>query len=549
MVPGASRVRRALAYGGTLLVVVAVVVASAVVMGPAPRPTGGNAAAYFPVDGASVVVEPGQQHSWARVDGSGVLFGPIEVVYAFLGEEFDLARFSSREWLREQSTDVLGQQQHTFYSIDESGLRRHVMGRGQDIRAYPGGFLEIPADVADGATWRSEGEWVTLTESGHYRIDGRAEAVEDCLRITLHEDDGSDDPRTSSRLWCRDGRAVLDESMTVMDLEDQPWADMPVDLTNYESWELSEPTRTRGGQAVVVDNPIAPTGTDGMTIGSRLTGDMQIHEDQDGKWEMTGWMHPGGHLLDSVQVGNRTVVATTQRLVAYTPSRWTAWSVDSQEHVASMAAVGGNTVVTVDRGGTVVQRGIIDGRVQWWRQWTSAHMLPVRSCGSSVAVLSDPREVSVIGDSGEIRATMHMVHAVRGFGCTDDAVLVVDELGSLSLFDRTGARLWTGPSGTTGTVRAVEAAGERFVIATTEETLVVRVSDGTVEERFPEALALTGDGLRAVAVTGQEVVLVDGTARRRWPIAHRITASDVGCTALQRRVVCVASDNRVLVLR
>ncbi|MFT4167470.1 MAG: PQQ-binding-like beta-propeller repeat protein [Microlunatus sp.] len=530
---------------------VTVLVASALFVADQGEVVGGRtaAAAYLPKDGAvsyrTVTNTTGNRsvirkvvEESARSSGRLVTSGLDYTLGAQVGGVVGFRNLDRVEFWRITGTDVggIGEPQRVrVYRVDEA-VTLIADSAASGAAVYSPGLVELPADVAAGASWSSEGN----VGDRRYRSELRAEAAEaGCLRVsgTLVESPKSGQPTTRqvSKLWCR-GRGMLTEEL--VNGQSRITSDeVSTDLTSTavqtidEDWIWSDPTNWRRrdfrltsadptlGSGMMTGSPgllpsvvtasgllIRPTNAEDLVAATPRTIDT---------WTTLWRMHPGGTVLSLAAFGN-VVVATTSRreVVGYTDTGLRLWTVALDDVVFRPAVrVDERRIAIGDAGGGVRVVDLRTGEQIWHAKVTDQLSAPLIASARAVIALDQGGTTTAFAPDTGDRLWSTEVSGTRGaiFG---DLVVVRHE-GTLDALDlSTGRHRWLLPQ--TGTLDSLQPFGDVLLAASRLDTLVID-EHGVVRQRLPP--------YGAVTVVGQTMVGwdVSGAEFRDHTLALRLT--------------------------
>ena len=384
---------------------------------------------------------------------------------------------------------------------------------GADV--YSPGLVELPAQVAAGDAWSSEG----TVGSRRYRSELRAASAEPgCLRVagTVVETTASGQPGTSRELrktWCERRGVLLQQVVrggvqVRVDTVSAPAAD-PTLRTVGEEWSWSDPGRWRrrdfslmSADASLGSGPmpgaasqvppvltasgliIRPTSGDDLVATTPKTIDA---------WTSLWRMHPGGTILSVAAFGDAVVATTSRReLVAYSDAGVRRWSVRLGDvSFGAPVRVDGGRIAVADAAGSVRVVDLLSGKVAWQQRVDGQVSAPVVAT-PQVVVVQDARGTTTAfaADSGE-RLWSSEVSGTHG--AVIGGVVVIRQAATLEALDlRTGRHRWLLPQN--GTLDALQPFGDVLIASTQLGTTVID-ERGTVRRELPpyEWVSLVGD--------------------------------------------------------
>lgn len=413
---------------------------------------------------------------------------------------------------------------------------------------YTPGLVELPADVAAGADWSSEG----TVGARAYRSNFRAEAAEPgCLRVsgTIVESATSGPRRVTERdvtkLWCQ-GRGVVSEETvqggTRSTSDEAPSAAPSVGVqTVDENWEWSDPAtwRRRDFELRSADPTLGPgqmTGAPGL-VPSVVTASGLLIRPTSGddlvattprtidSWTSLWRMHPGGTVLSVAGFGNVVVVTTSRReAVGYADTGVRLWTV-ALDDVAFRPAVrvDDGRVAIGDAAGGVRVVDVRTGAEIWQAQISEQLSAPLVADRRVVVAFDQGGTTTAFAaDSGEQLWTS----AVSGtLGAIFGDLVVVRHEGTLDALDITSGRhRWLLPQ--TGTLDALQPFGDLLVAATRLDTLAID-RHGVVKDTLPAYAAVTvvGDTMVGWSTSSAEFRDRELSLRKRVDTPKRTLAS------------------------
>lgn len=509
--------------------------------------TSSAATAYLPADGfatylqrsttvgsetatSTLVQESARLHGATVIGGLDWTLG-VKVVGVLGSAPFERMRF----W-RTTGSEIgnLGssQQQVRVYRVDDAvELLAESDQGGADV--YSPALVELPAQVADGTAWSSEG----TVGSRRYRSELRAVAAEaGCLQVqgTLVETTAAGQPgttRTIQRTWCQQRGVVAEQvvrgGVSVRTDTVAPPAADPALRTVAETWTWSDPERWKrrdfdlmSADASLGSGPMAgapgavpPVLTaSGLVIRTTSGDDLVATTPKTvDRWTSVWRMHPGGTLLSLAAFGDVLVATTSQRsVVAYSDAGVRLWTL-ALDDVAfwSPARVDARRVAVADASGGVRVVDLLSGAVSWQQRVSGQVSGPLVADPRAVVVFdAGGRTTAYAADTGEQKWATDLP-STRGVILGD--TLAVRNAATLEALDlETGRRRWLLPQ--TGTLDALTTVGDTLVAATQLGTLVID-EQGVTRRRLPayEHLSVVGDTLVGWGRTEAEFRGPDGT--------------------------------------
>lgn len=502
------------------------------------------ASAYLPSDGAvshrarsttkgnksvtSTFVEES-----ARRSGGLVVTGLDYTLGTKVGGVVGFDHLDRAQLWRTTDTEIGGvgsPQQVRVYRVDQAvTLIADSTVTSADI--YSPGLVELPADVAAGSSWSSEGTVGTR----RYRSEFRAEAAEPgCLTVsgTIQEWPTAGQPgstravsrRQVSKLWCQSRGIVSAEvvhgTTTVTDAIVPGEVDAPVQTTT-ETWDWTDPaTWRRKDFDLRSDDPTlgpgAMTGTPALvpavvtasgllvraTNGDDLVATTPRTVDA---WTTLWRMHPGGTVLSVAGFGNMVVATTSLRqAVGYSDTGVRLWSVQLDDVAFHPPVrVDDRRIAIGDAAGGVRVVDALTGAEIWQAQVSDQLSAPLLADDQVVvAIDAGGTTTAFAADSGhqlwtsEVSGTLGAIFA--------DLVVVRQE-GTIVALDRTtGRHRWL--LAQPGTQDALQPFGGRLLAASKLGTFVID-ERGVVQQRLPAyaAVSVVADTMIGWGVTAAEV--------------------------------------------
>lgn len=351
----------------------------------------------------------------------------------------------------------------TLRSVTPVGVRLHARTGANGLVFRPG-LLELPADVAAGASWESAGVAYDGISETDYRNTATAAlpaAVDlrerGCLTITsVTERRGMS--RTDEATWCPGagivaGTPTLADPVIEADDHRWPWA---ARFETPEQW----PTRGHVATARLVEGDPAfglvttagsfhvqhpPVVTSGGTLVSiDATGSLKAWLRRDGDLATVWWGHPGGAVLSLTALDNIVVVTTSEkRLVAYDQNGRRLWSQNTPDLVLGGAVgVGRDRVLVGTLTGAVVAFDFESGRRLWSADAPGGTTDEPTILGDLVVIRTKDRILVGIAPDGTVRWTSDQLDTdVAGLARHDDAILAVSPEGATYFLDAATGRL------------------------------------------------------------------------------------------------------------
>jgi hypothetical protein len=486
--------------------------------------------------------------TWSRTRGGATLassgpdaIGWWPVLTSLDQASADLARFSAT-WTQGATT---GHSDEVF-SLVNGDVRREVAVVGSDAQMYRDGRLELPASIAAGSTWTSQGSLYTLrggrlsTAAASYTSDGSAETPQDtdlaaagCLDVVVRETVHGGTATSTARTWCP-GRGIVrfgDRVSTWQQVTSVPVSTLsPVskafDWTRSSdlSFSPSIPLTSQGSSLLAlsyVSRPgVLPDGT--LVVALKGNGDIVALDTADttGNKDHTTWrVHPGGVITSCITLGEITVATTSERrVVAYGPTGLALWSAPLSDTSNARPVEFGGRIVVVTVDGAVVAFDSATGAEAWRSSLPNEMQLRPRVSGNTLVAVDESGTMVAFDTSGNqlwrssepstdmytLSAGVVVVHerggsAVRGYDLSTGTKLwrVWQSSSASALVDVDGMAVAYGLGGVTaldpatGAVRWTQAnapvdavvEGDHLVLLTTTD-LVVLAGDGTTSAQW-----------------------------------------------------------------
>ncbi len=432
------------------------------------------------------------------------------------------------------------------------------------------GRLDLPADLAIGAAWYSEGEVAFRSPGGEwggtgYRADYQASAPTDpaelsrgcvvvSMTLTVNQQE-----LPNERTWCPGAGVVAshDDEFTwtpAASLPRLPLAEQPAfEWSRADELEFSDLVHSQPGAGNTFLSPIAaphllPNGS--LVVANRLMADLIALDSTTDPPPVRWAARPGGTLTSAASFAGVTVVTTSRRaLVGYGPDGQWLWETPLSDLTRVPPVLAGDdTVVVVTLDGAVTGYDLSTGNERWRAgMGTEIRQLPLvagqrilvadaggaLSCfdlageelwtidagrAIALAVGGDPNPLVVVGRSDSM--------VVRAYSLSDGSQvwhqrILEDAKQLVSLGDRfvlrdddrlvgieagTGARLWT------TTVRSETAAGGGgYVLLLSESSLILVDREGRQVREWPHQLGDVGRADNYLATSGEAVIAAGPT--------------------------------------
>lgn len=432
-----------------------------------------------------------------------------------------------------------------FYSVTTDGIRAEVSVSGDGTtQLFVPGRLDLSATPAKDHTWTSDGVLGVLSPDGtsvshSYHIDYSSAAasgsgLDGCVTVTARQQLDQQDATSWQNTWCPGrGVAAFTVSGTTWTTTDGSSPAAPGPAQGFD-WATADRLAFSPKRVNNVDDKVLlslaqpPAGLpDGTAVAIQNTSDDLVALDTSAAVPPTRWRaRPGGRATAIAALNSFTVVATTERqLVAYSPDGDWRWAAPLSDLTVVPPVRIGDTIAVAGLDGSVAGYDVATGAERWRRQVGIEIRVPMATAG--------------------------------------DRLVVVDQVGSLTCLDASGAQLWdtaanipgalaitTGespvvvvPAGDAPRINAYSLAdgGDAWQVRTpiNARTLIgldgqVVARDGNRTVSLDAATGATrwtweaertyngaGGGSRVLLVTGSRLVLLDADGRqvRDWPFS------------------------------
>ena len=455
-------------------------------------------------------------------------------------------------------------QQIRVYGVDRAvALIADSSAAATDV--YSPGLIELPSDVAPGASWSSDGE----VGARRYHGELRAESASDgCLQVsgTIEESPKAGSPDNSqpvrkrqvSKLWCP-GQGIVSEEVveggtrTTSALAAAGIASAVRTVDDTWAWTDPATWRRRDFGLRSTDPSLGPgtmTGTpalvpavvtaSGLLVRATNGDDLVATTPQTvDTWTSLWRMHPGGTVLTVAGFGN-VVVATTSRrqAVGYSDTGlrlWTAQLDDVAFHPP--VRVDDQRIAIGDAAGGVRVVDVRTGDESWHAQVGDQLSAPLLADQRVVVALDAGGSTTAFAaDSGE-QLWRSEVSGVLGAIFGD--LVVVRQEGTLEALEvGTGRHRWL--LAQPGTQDALQPFGGVLLAASRLGTLVID-GQGRVQQRLPAyaAVSVVGDTMVGWGVTTAEFRARDLSLRATIDTPDRTLASVAYAAAPYRHGVIV----------
>lgn len=455
----------------------------------------------------------------------------------------------------------------SLYEITTSGVTLLGTSSPDAAVVYGSGLLELPADVAAGRTWSSDG--TTVGRLG-YHAEFRAEALPgSCLRVTgalryLPADGQPAGTEQRVRDWCPGrgvvassdstaGRTVASRTTNTPALGPLPTTDRAVSWSGPAAWPRSaettlsvEPTLGQAPMSGVTAASVAPVRTTSGLVVRALSspGDLVATAPRRaGAWSSVWRAHPGGSVLSLRAFGNAIVVATSdRRLLGYDARGVRRWSLSLAELApAPPVRLSADQLVLADLSGAVRAVNASTGAVAWTTS-VDADVAVTPAVGAGLVLVMDRGGTTSALDAATGERRWHTNLEGSGAAVVGDTVVVLQDQTAHGLDPATGQTRWLRPF--SGTLTTVTPFGDRLVVAT-KSTSVLLDAGGRVVGRYAAWLSttVTADHLVGWGTDAGELVGRDGQVQATWALPPTsIAFEDRPGVALDRGVLLFGND-------
>lgn len=541
----AERPGRHRASGVVVALLITSMLAFSLVFGRLPADAYGTAAeAMLPADAHRARFTAGgtglTSGEWARGRFGMLHAGPDPFGWWLNTAKMDVREATYARWTTGRPGEGPAGGSDTLFTVGPDGLRLQVTYSNGSALIYSGGRLELPAGLAAGSTWQSEGAtlaWTAATGVGApqpYTSTGRATAAADpaeqargCLDVVVTQTPGD---LTSARTWCP-GQGIVRFAA-----DGRTWAADPAAPTPATSavvrpfrWDKAEAMQvstlaTQTPSSLLSLTLIAPSGIlpDGRLVTFNAYNGAVVAVDPASTLtdDRTVWRaRPGGLVMTGATIGEVSVAVTSQReLVAYGPDGTWLWTRPLTDTTRQPPVELGGSIVVVTDDGVVTGVDPASGAVRWRHGLpTEIQSAPVR-VGDGLLVHDEGGTIAHLGPAGELRwqrsGPLVELLAVAG-GTVVATERGANSMRGYSLAD--GEPLWK-RSLHQNLTSLVGAGGVAVAQATGEVVAFDGATGGDAWTMPGEAYALVAGPDRVLVTTAQELVLLDGSGHqlRRW---------------------------------
>ena len=479
-------------FGGSVAVAL---LAAAAFAAAAPRedvPTGFRAyldAADVPVLLATTpAAEAGGGLITATTATSGYLKGvsgiPSDVLVGAVASAADgLAGAGQIEVIRSMSASIRddGSTASTFGAslVNDDGVFTVAQITSSGVALwYSPPLLELPAELAVGATWSATG---LVNQIADYEYSGRIEESDepDCIvtatttRITL---EGSDPILSRLRnTWCigrgstfsvdvDSGRAV---SVTDSSVPNPTDASPPRTPLYREPLALPFLSPDVVQRALLVGDDLVVVNSSTQDVIAVPLSPPVIEMGERASTLSIAWMqHPGGAVLGAASDGqNLYLTSASRRVTSLNRAGGLRWSVTTSDVASGSPVLLDRVVVFATLDGSVVALDRATGRVRWTQTMSDAVVVSPVALGNIVVVADIAGRVVALDGEGAQAWAASAAAVTSPMSAINDAVLVGDTAGDAYLFSHDGAQIWS--VGIAGPISGTaEVAGGVIVVPT-----------------------------------------------------------------------------------
>ncbi len=452
--------------------------------------------------------------------------------------------------------DLVSSTVHAFEVTERGALRAATLDGTTTVFLPPP--VELPADIADGASWSDTGEVLRIPAFGFptRREFTRESAVTEpddpdlrdqgCLvvRHSLTTDQGSED---SHGVWCP-GRGLVEGAASQLpgagpelglherfDWDPGSWEAAPLDL-------LSDPPLFWANNI-----PSAST-SDVLVLAHSTSGDLIFAPGYEVGAAQRA--HPGGGITTLVRFGELVVATTTQaKVVAYDLRAVPVWEVTMPDVVTSEPILMGDELVVVDSAGNLAAINAASGEESWRHSLRVQAVGAMVSCHDVVVVPTSAGDLVALDRDGVEQWVTPFPEDPALVACSPSG-FVVHTGDRLELLSADGARAHSVVINDSA-LRNVLVADDVVTVSSTALTRY-RLTDLAVVARHSEPLgAVRQAGAHLVGVSPTRVVVWDsaGAEVGQWPTSIAPQHMNSYLTVFEGGVLLIGPDLSALVLR
>lgn len=556
---------------GVGLTLAALLTATSVMGAPAATPNAG-AARWLPPDGsrqAFVVGDASQALEWSRP--------PLHSLIQYGSPTFSIwAGITETDWQEAAYLRVAGHSlderataattTENLWVVEDAGARtiaESASDAGDTI--WEPGRLDLPADLAVGSTWTSQGavafrppggEWVSAEYQADYRAMAPADPAEQwrgCVVVAM-ELTVNGQKLPSDRTWCPGAGVIAGDDgdntwVPAETLPRLPLAEPPdFDWSRADELEFTHRTHSQPGTGMTFLSPVSapaalPDGT--LVFANGAMPDLIALDPTTDPPPLRWVARPGGSLTSANGFAGLTVVTTSRRaLIGYGPQGQWLW----QTRLSDLTRVppvllGADTVVVVTLDGGITGYDLATGEERWRARMDAEIRRPPLVAGDRLLVADADGALSCLDADGQEQWTID-AGRVRSLAVSSgpDPVVAVGRSDSYvvsgySLAD--GSRAWR--ERILQDARDLISLGDRFVLRDDDQLIAIEATDGARLWSSPmRSAAAIGGGGRILLLTADALVLIDaeGNPVREWP--HQLGGVSPGYLALSGGQVVVS---------
>ncbi len=527
--------------------------ATSTIGAPAASPATG-AARWLPPDGTRFAFAAGEEAyatEWARpsllslMQSNSPTFSTWAGITDMPWDEASYLRVASHQLDARASAEVTGED---LWVIDDRGgwtVAESASGTLDTI--WEPGRLDLPADLAAGNTWTSEGAVAFRTpdqewSSTDYRADYRAQAPTDpgerlrgcvvvAMTIVINQQE-----LPSERTWCpgsgviasHDGENAWQPSDALPRLS--PVDPPAFDWSRADELQFTDRVHSQPGAGITSLSPISapavlPDGS--LVFANQVVPDLIALDSAEDPPPVRWVARPGGTLTSTASFAGITVVTNGRReLVAYGPEGQWLW----QARLTDLTRVppvrfGADTVVVVTLDGGVTGYDLVTGEERWRATMGTEIRRTPLAAGDRLLVADAGGALSSFDRQGNEQWTVD-AGRVAALAVSDGPAPVVAVGRSDSYVVRgyslaDGSQVWR--SRIKQDAHGLVSLGDRFVLRDDDYLLGIDAASGAELWAQPlRSRTAIGGGERVLVLTGKSLLLLDADGRqvREWP--HRL---------------------------
>lgn len=432
-----------------------------------------------------------------------------------------------------------------LWQVDAAGARTIAESRSDTLDTiWEPGRLDLPADLAAGTTWSSEGdvafrppggEWGATSYHAAYTATEPADAADlarGCvvvaMTLTINEQE-----LPHERTWCPGAGVVAsrDDASTWTPAaalpRPEPAEQRSFDWSRADELEFTDLAHSLPGLEYLSLSPIATPGLlpdGGLVVANRVMPDLLGLEAAEDRLSARWAARPGGTLTSAASFSGITVVTTTRRsLIGYGPAGQWLWETSLSDLTRIPPVLAGtDLVVVVTLDGEVTGYDLTTGNERWrTSQGAEIRRAPLVA-GDRILVADAAGALSCLDLAGEELWTIDAGRVLSlAVGTAPEPLVAVGRSDSAvvraySLAD--GSQVWR--QRVLQNAKDLVSLGDRFVLRDDDQLVGMDAATGaplwTAEFRSERAI---GGGDRVLLLSGSSLVLVDRDGRqvREWP--------------------------------